>query len=438
MRMICSKRPEVLYGMVVLAAACGLAPPNLALAQKPQKKLAEVSHPPKLPGGVESLTITGPELLKPTETLLPGVEIAKTPPTVDVLYYPGQDYPGNPWSVWGDSVATPGKYYSSFGDHISPAGNAYVFEYDAATKKFRKLFQVTETLKTAEGHYRPGKIHGRLDFGADGRLYFATHRGSERTTNDDYHFQGDWIIAADPQTAKAEIIAHAPLAKHCIPNSMVDGERMIFYGGTAPGRDAEVKDIMFFAYDLKNRKLLYSGANGPSRAMMLAKSTGRVYFTGGEAGKADGQLLRFDPAQPGTPVALPIRMGLRAASDETKEGKIYAVSQNPGKRRLYRVRHKDRNAQDPRRRGSGGRELHCLVGCRCGGAIHVLYSRRSRRRRKRRFGRGPIRSQNQQEESHRLLASDHRDQSRRDHARHVRFRARSGGRQTLHHLERQS
>lgn len=304
---------------------------NAADPAKPAEKKAigDVEYPPRLPNGAEIVTLTGPELLKAPATIHADVEIAKAEPTVDVLYLPGQDYAGNPWSVWGDGTAKDGKYYTAIGDHLAPVGNAFVFEYDSATKKVRKLFEVKEVLKTPEGHYRPGKIHSRIDFGADGRLYFATHRGSGHTTIDKFGFKGDWIIACDPVTAQTEIIVHGPIPKHCIPNSMVDGKRMMFYGGTAPGGDAEIKEIVFFAYDLKNKKLVYSGPVGPSRAMMLATSTGCVYFTPGEDGKSEGVLMKFDPAKGGSPVELPIKMGLRASSDETADGKIYAVSQAP-------------------------------------------------------------------------------------------------------------
>ena len=318
------------FALPVDAAKPAKKPAKAAKGAKkkaPQKAIADVPYPPKLKGGKEIATLSGPALLKPTETLHEDVTIAKTAPTVDVMYFPGQDYPGHPWSVWGDGMAKDGKYYTAIGDHLAPVGNALVYEYDSATKKIRTLFEVKKTIKTEEGHYRPGKIHSRMDIGADGRIYFATHRGSGRTTNDANHFKGDWLIGLDPKTAKAEIIEHAPIPKHCIPTSLLDPERMIFYGSTAPGSDAEEQDMVFFAYDLKNRKMLYSGTEGPSRAMMLAKSTGCLYYVPGVDGKNEGKLVKFDPAKGGSPVPMDVKLGLRAASDETPEGKIYVVSQ---------------------------------------------------------------------------------------------------------------
>src|SRR5688500_4828390 len=107
----------------------------LALAVAADDKPAGgVTFPPKLPGGREAVTDTSADFLKPRGTLRDGVTVAKTPPTVDFLYSPGQPYPGKPWSNWGDSLAAGGKYYAWIGDHLAPAGNAYVYEYDPARK----------------------------------------------------------------------------------------------------------------------------------------------------------------------------------------------------------------------------------------------------------------------------------------------------------------
>jgi hypothetical protein len=254
------------------------------------------------------------------------------------MFYPGQDYPGRPWSNWGQSVVAGGKYYSAIGDHLAirepdsqgdagPAsdrkGNAFVFEYDPSTKVLRRLTDVASVLALPRGHYTPGKIHGRLDLGVDGNLYFATHRGSEKAANDKNHYQGDWILRCDPRTGRSAAVVHAPVPKHSIPNTVLDRERMIFYGGTAAGPDAAEKGVRFFAYDIKRGKLLYSGSDGPARSMMLAESTGRVYYV---PGAGEGQLMRFDPAA-GVPERVEgVTIGIRAATRETPQGYVYAVS----------------------------------------------------------------------------------------------------------------
>lgn len=300
--------------------------------KKPAAQQAEPSYPPVLPGGKEVVTDTTAEFLKPAETLKSGVAIAKTAPTVDFMYYPGQNYPGKPWSNWGDSLAIGGKYYSAIGDHLAigakgdgenGTGKGLVFEYDPQTKRLRQLVNTTEVLKLPEGHYTPGKVHSRLDMGSDGCLYFATHRGSPNAAVDRYHYEGDWIFRCDPKTGKTEVVVQGPVPKHSIPNSVLDPDRLIFYGGTAAGPDSPNQGDWFFAYDVKNKKLLYSGPNGPSRYMMFARSTGRLYYV---PGNDIGPLMRYDPKAGGSPVQTDVEIGVRAATQETRQGYIYTVS----------------------------------------------------------------------------------------------------------------
>ena len=300
------------------------AAPLLALAVSGlgADKPADVTYPPRLPDGASSVTETSPEFLKPPAGFPADVAIAKTAPTVDFAFFPGQDYPGKPWSAWGDSLAVNGKYYAAVGDHLAP-GNAFVYEYDPATKQFRQLADVKKLLQLPEGHYTPGKIHSRLDLGSDGWLYCSTHRGSTRITTDANFYKGDWIIRCNPADGKSEIVAHAPVPKHCIPCSVLDEKRLIFYGGTAPGSESDPLGIQFFAYDIRGRKVLYSGPDGPARYMVFAPSTGRVYFNGSKS----GELLRYDPEKGGAPVRIAATIGIRAASDETKDGFVYTVSE---------------------------------------------------------------------------------------------------------------
>lgn len=314
----------IAVGLAVVTLGLGFMLPAAAQDAKQKKAAAEkVTYPPKLPDDKEIVTDTSEDFLKAPANLKPGVAVAKTPPTVDFLYFPGQTYEGKPWSNWGDSLAANGKYYASIGDHLAPAGNAFVFEYDPETKKLRLLADVRKTLQMPDGHYTPGKIHGRLDLGDDGCLYFSTHRGSPKVTTDAYHYKGDWIFRLDLKSGKTEAIVHGPVAKHCVPCSALDPKRLIFYGGTAAGTGGEEDGIRFFAYDIKAGKVLYDGADGPARYMIFAKSTGKVYYN---AGKTD-QLMRYDPDAKGPPVKIDGKIGLRAATQETPQGKVYTVSQ---------------------------------------------------------------------------------------------------------------
>lgn len=200
-------------------------------AQKKARGEPVVTFPPTLPAGQQVVTDTTEAFLKAPATLRKDVAIAKTPPTVDFLYYPGQTYEGKPWSNWGDSLAVNGKYSASIGDHLAigrqgdtghGTGTAFVYEYDPDKKTFRLLADVAKVLGLPKGHYTPGKIHGRLDLGADGWLYFSTHRGSTTVTTDRNHYKGDWILRCDPKSGRCEVVAQGPVPKHCIPTSVLD------------------------------------------------------------------------------------------------------------------------------------------------------------------------------------------------------------------------
>lgn len=288
----------------------------------------ELQWPPTLPGGTKVVTDTSPDFLRPTETLRSGVTIARTPPTIDFMYYSGQDYKANLWSAWGDNLAVEGKCYSAIGDHTGPSGNAFLYEYDVKTKTLKEVVDVKQVLGLPKTHYTPGKIHSRIDLGKDGWLYFTTHRGSTRVTVPANHYKGDWILRHHPQTHKTEIVAHAPLPNQCLPTGLLDPQRLIYYAGTADG-DRLKKRVQFLAYDVKNRKVLYSDDYGPYRYVLFARSTGRVYFHGNTSSpsrtQGPGQLVRFDPDKPGPPTRIAARVGLRSATLETPQGKVYTI-----------------------------------------------------------------------------------------------------------------
>ncbi|MEZ6058262.1 MAG: hypothetical protein R3C01_16305 [Planctomycetaceae bacterium] len=285
---------------------------------------AEPVYPPTLPDGQTKVTIPAASLLQAPEGLKPGTRIAVAAPEVTFQYYPGQSYPGNPWSVWGDGLAVEGAYYSSIGDHLAPRGNAYVYRYDDRDGSLTRVVNVQDIIQMPEGHYTPGKIHSRLDLGKDGWLYFSTHRGSTRATTDSNHYLGDWILRHHIKSGRSEVVVHAPLDKQCLPTSVLDPERLIFYSGTADG-DYREKRVQFLAYDIQAGKVLYHDGKGPYRAAIFAPSTGRVFFQQDGGNNAALPLVRFDPTQPGPPQPVQAEVGLRACTTETKSGKVYTV-----------------------------------------------------------------------------------------------------------------
>jgi len=278
-----------------------------------------LTYPPALPDGKTVVTERTADFLKPGPNLREGVEIAKEPPTVDFAFYPKQDYPGNPWSHRSDSVVVGDKWYSSSNDHLAPRGTALLWEYDAVAKSFRLLCDTSRFLESVNAfppdmNYRPGEMQSRIDMGSDGRLYYATDRGSPTVTHDGNGYKGEWILSTDPKTAKTEVVFTHPIPKHTIPCSVLDPQRMILYCGTAVGKDAPLQTIQFFALDLKTRKILKVEDGGPTRTLIFSKSTGKVFWEG----------KVYDPA---TNTVSPANVPhVRSASTETAEGLVYGTS----------------------------------------------------------------------------------------------------------------
>src|SRR5262245_6814862 len=233
----------MIAGIVLLAVVSTEA--QVCAQSKNDPKLNKrypLSYPPKLPDGKAYVTEQSPEFLKPGPNLKESVLVAKTPPVVDFLYYPEQNYPGNPWSHRSDGIVVGDKYYSSSNDHLAPRGTALLWEYDAAAKQFRLLCDTTKFLESQnafppEMNYRPGEMQSRIDLGSDGWLYYATARGSPTVTDDAHGYLGEWILKTNPKTLETQIVATHPVAKHTLPASVLDPQRMIYYGGTAPGKD---------------------------------------------------------------------------------------------------------------------------------------------------------------------------------------------------------
>ncbi|HEX5102736.1 MAG TPA: hypothetical protein VFV87_02935 [Pirellulaceae bacterium] len=290
---------------------------------KPGRSLAErypLPYPPRLPEGKMVVTESDPSFLVPNDKLREGIEIAKTPPTVDFAFYPEQNYPGNPWSHRSDGIVVGDKYYSSSNDHLAPRGTAHLWEYNAASKQFRLLCDTTKFLESQkafppEMDYRPGEMQSRIDVGSDGWLYYATDRGSPTITDDAHGYRGEWILRTNPQTRQTQIVATHPVARHTLPASVLDPQRMIYYGGTAPGKDAANQKVQFFALDVKTGKLLIQDDDGPTRTLAFSPSTGRVFWEGKMYDPATNQI---------TPLDMP---HVRSASRETPQGIIYGTSE---------------------------------------------------------------------------------------------------------------
>ncbi len=349
LKAILASKIKMLTGFLLIAASVQAQPiiPKQAPEEPSDKKedvlrkgqMASLAWPPQLANGKEVATDRSPEFLVQPEhvKLEEGIEIAKTPPTIDFLYFSGQTHPGRLWSVWGDGFAIGSKYYTSIGDHDSPRGEAQVYEYDSRTKKLRLIMNVKKFLEQPgmlppDIDYIPGKIHSRTEMGSDGWIYFSTHRGSiSDNTTDARGYKGDNIYRVNPKTGKMEIAAFYPMPKHTIPASVLDPDRLIYYGGTAQGNDAVDKGSWFIAYDVKNHKLLMKAEGGFDRYAIFSRSNGCVYWRGLSKAKEGGTDAgaygrKYDP-KTNTIVACPQVPVVRACTEETKDGIVYGFTQ---------------------------------------------------------------------------------------------------------------
>jgi hypothetical protein len=318
----------------------GVMVASTALAAKAPAPIPEWKTP-EIPGGASVITVESADLLhqpaEATVALKDGVRLAKTPPRVDFAFYPGQTYRGKPWSNWSDGCVLNGKYYSALSDHLAPSGSGFLYEFDPGARTVRlladlKSFLVQSKQLATNELYTPGKVHSRVLAGQDGWLYYSTHRGSPRECSDAVGYRGDWILRTrpdpDPAKVKTEVVMAYPVAKHSMPASALDTNRMIFYAGTVPGPDAADQGNLFLAVDVASRQTLLVASNGFDRYAMIAKSTGRLYW--GAKSEAKGSPvtgLKFDPEKRAI-LPCPAVPHVRACTAETADGKIYGVSGN--------------------------------------------------------------------------------------------------------------
>lgn len=313
-----------LLGALLFAAGGVLAAPNTS-SRYP------LPYPPVLPGGKRVVTDTSPAFLEPGTTLRADVAIARTPPKVDFMFMPDQNYPGNPWSFRAMGCATNGKYYTAVCDHLAPRGNVNLYEYDVATKRFRRLASTTAVLREAEiltdqSLYSPGEIQSRIDLGSDGWLYYATDRGSPTVSDDAHGYQGEHVLATDPRSGRTRIVCSYPVPKHTLPASILDPERMIFYGGTSPGRNADSLTAMFYALDVRTGRILTNAPGGFDRYVIFARSTGCLYWDG----------RKYDP-DTGL-ISTSAAPHVRSASAETPQGVVYGTSHTDSQLWAFDVR----------------------------------------------------------------------------------------------------
>lgn len=237
------------------------------------------------------------------------------------------------WSAWGDlCVARDGRVYFGIGDHGDcAAGTAklYLYRWEPDAHRLSRVLDANALVKRERGEPAFSKVHGRIDEGRDGRLYFtATLNDGAAAGEAQYKWSealpGGQLYAYDPATDRAEIVANLP-ARKCSLSCRLDAARNVWWCNL----DGNKTDAMW-AYDLTQKREVFRSAEGvvaANRCFVLARG-GAVWFNG-----KDSVLWRVDPAgYTGAPTLLrfPESQFMRCATDPDGRGVFYGVTAPEG------------------------------------------------------------------------------------------------------------
>jgi hypothetical protein len=313
---------------------------------------ARAQKPPETPIPVmtgTTLTTYRPsaeDVLTPPEEFDREIAVAQTPPVLEFGILPGQTQPARLWSSWGDAACAGGNFYASIGDHGAPHGTALLYEINPARKTMKMVVEVNRAAGlTDTTKYAPGKIHSPLLDGGDGRLYFFGFRGSAAQTTSELGYTGDPLLRFDPATGATEDLG-AAIPYNSVAAAWLYQPAHTIYALGDHGRSMPEARDQFYAYDLRSRKLIFSGGPAPlmARALIVAPD-GRAYYstalpgTGRPANRKTkdkgerpvGVLARYDPRANEvalTGVRVPGNGVLRAASRVNAQGVAYGISQD--------------------------------------------------------------------------------------------------------------
>lgn len=241
---------------------------NLALAAHPNAEKTAIN-------------ITGePRFIQKPENFNPSVSIATSIPSVDYLVYPTGGDMGNR-DHWGTGIVhSNGKVYTAIGDHGGINANSYIYEYDPSTKRMRLVADLQEAVADFQsGDWGFGKVHGRLNEGSDGNIYFANSWGTNCWGSDAIEcskFKGDRIFHYDPRTETIHDYG-ITLPGHGTPGARLNVKDMLLYGLSFNFLDKPKK--RFIVYDLESEELIFNegGLSFPGKELCI-DNEGNAYF----------------------------------------------------------------------------------------------------------------------------------------------------------------
>ncbi len=253
-------------------------------------------------------------------------EGSDTSPRVEAVRYPHPDYEGKPWSHWGQGVVLDdGRYLSGVGDHRAPDGNAYLFEYNPASRLLTRIGDVQAIAGHAPGDWGYGKIHAQMVRGPCDNVMVTTYWGSRRGIEFTAGYQGDVLISIDPQrlTIGAQGVFYP---EHGVPSLAASPDGTLLYAEAVDplGDDAGA----FVVREAADGSTVFVDSD-PSHTgyrSIAVDAEGRAYYSIG-----GGRLAVYDP-QSNTQSVLDAELPgnwLRAATGPDADGTVYGVTREP-------------------------------------------------------------------------------------------------------------
>ena len=221
--------------------------------------------------------ITVPKGMK--QEWLEGVDIAKTPPTIefapvrgiDPMYFPEDNK--SLWSNWAGVTRAPnGRFYFAEGDHRAAGSHIYLWEYDPVAHDYKRVVDFAELCGWNHRGVGDSKIHGDMGAMPDGTLWILTYWDPDpKPTLEQYDiWPGSHLVVYDTNTGRAQDLG-IPMSKSGWPYYTLDPERGMFF---AVGFRGEI-----LCYNVKERHITYAGYPPPGikwglRCCMLDPETG--------------------------------------------------------------------------------------------------------------------------------------------------------------------
>ena len=142
-----------------------------------------------------------------------GIEIAKTPPTIefapvrgiDPMYFP--EHNKSLWSNWSSVALAPnGRFYFTEGDHRAEGSRIYLWEYNPVAHDYRRVLDFAHLCGWDKRGVGDSKIHGDLGAMPDGTMWILTYWDPDpKPTLEQYaKWPGSHLVKYDTYTGCAK------------------------------------------------------------------------------------------------------------------------------------------------------------------------------------------------------------------------------------------